>query len=60
MEFHLTRKQAFIVLLLAGAGITLLEAVALLKGMNGAALTSSIGAIAALAGYAVGKRKKKE
>ena len=38
-------------------GVTVLETVALLKGVDGAFLTMAVGAIAVIAGYVFAKRK---
>lgn len=38
--------------------ITLLEGAAIIQGLNGVILSSTIGVVAGLAGYTVGKAKK--
>ena len=44
-------KSRFIVLIVAIAAITLLEAIALLNGINGTYLAVALGAIGTIAGY---------
>jgi len=46
--------------IIAIVAITILESIALLKGVNGALLSICIAAIAGLGGYEIGSKRKSE
>jgi len=57
MDFKFTKHQAYVIVLVALLCIAGLEVVALMKGIDGALMATSMGLIFGIAGYAVGKKE---